>query len=777
MALATPLMPQVAIGTDRAGTVPLAPEMPTSVSFERNEGQAVDNVAFVARAGAHRAEIHDDGSLDLGPVTLNAVGAAASAPSGLAPAHTVNYLKGNDASGWHTGIQTYGEVRFDDIYAGTDLVYHGRRGELEYDFVLAPGADPSDIVLSFEGAKSLNVAPNGDLLVDTGAETLTQSAPVAFQGSKDVDVGYELLEGSRFTFDLGSYDSTKKLTIDPVLKLGTLLGGNDQDDVNAIEVGSDGAIYVFGSTYSTNFPIKDELLGAPGAEETPDAFVTKFAPNGKSLIWSTYLGGSSGDFGADLALDGTRAFVTGTTYSNDFPLGTGTAPHQGQFGGIGDAYFAVLSGDGSAIEYGTYYGGSNYDYGLNIARDAKYAYVTGETRSTNLDVPNAYQASHQGGLTDLFLVKFDVQVPGEGPLEYGTYLGGAADDYTEVGGAVFVRNDQVYLTGQTLSNNFPTSGAHDGSYAGEGDAFFSLFDLTKQGNESFVHSTYIGGVGDDNGDGLTVDSGGNVYIVGETDSPDIATTSGAYDKKPARDDDGWLIKLRATTFTKALLTLLGGTLQDELEDVAVDATGIYVVGETESPNFPTTVDRLAKGGTDDQDQGTATKFNKTGSKVLWSTGFGGPQDEIIESAFLRSNDLYVTGGADVVVPTTKGAFQRQPGDSDPDANDVFVLRLGQSKYHARKAVLTLSNHLKAKVKVTVPDGANVCRTSVPVRIQRKVAGKWKTIASATTNSLGETEKNLADKTGEYRALAPLVKKQANAHICKAAKSTVEIHKH
>ena len=299
----------------------------------------------------------------------------------------VNYLLGNDPSKWVTGIHTFGAVRYERLYPGVDARFYGRQGRLEYDLIVAPGADPSRIGLALSGARTLRLDARGNLLVRLPDGTLVQRRAHIYQlidGRRQPVAGrYVLHGGDRFGFRLGAYDTRRPLVIDPVLAYSTYLGGSNIDNGESIAVDAAGAAYVAGLTSSAAFPT------TPGALDTSynggvDAFVAKLAPSGASLVYATYLGGSRIDAGVGIAVDPTgAAYATGRTFSSDFPTTPG-ALDTSYNGGV-DAFVAKLSPSGSSLVYSTYLGGSGREDGTGIAVDATgSAYVTGDTASAGL---------------------------------------------------------------------------------------------------------------------------------------------------------------------------------------------------------------------------------------------------------------------------------------------------------------------------------------------------------------------------------------------------------
>jgi hypothetical protein len=316
----------------------------------------------------------------------------------------INYLIGNDPAQWHTGVPTFSKVRYRNVYWGVDLVYYGNQRQLEYDFLVAPGADPQSIRIEFEGVSQLQVTPDGDLVATTSGGAVKLHKPVVYQeaeGGRKLVAGSFAVDGGRTVgFRLGTYDRRKPLVIDPVLVFSTFLGGSVGDVANAIATDASGNVYVAGGTQSLDFPVTTGALqGAPkGASTAGSAFVSKLNPQGTALIYSTYLGGTGGDAANGLAVDSAGdAYVVGQTGSTDFPVTAGA--FQTTTAGGRTSFVAKLNAAGSGLVYATYLGGPgavsylSFDAAAAVAIDsAGNAYVAGTTYAPGFPVtPGAVQ--------------------------------------------------------------------------------------------------------------------------------------------------------------------------------------------------------------------------------------------------------------------------------------------------------------------------------------------------------------------------------------------------
>ena len=276
-----------------------------------------------------------------------------------------NYFIGNDPAKWRTNISTYAKVKYEGVYPGVDLVYYGNQGQLEYDFVVAPGADPGLVTLAFEGARDVHIDARGELVLGVEGGEVRQHKPVVYQevaGVKQEVAGRYVMKGTRQVgFRVAAYDPSRPLIIDPVLVYSTYLGGSGDEVGRGIAVDGAGSAYVTGNTSSTDFPTTAGAAQTTFAGGT-DAFVTKLDATGSGLVYSTYLGGSGSDIGHGIAVDGAgSAYVTGITESTDFPTTAGAA--QTTLAGVVDAFVTKLNATGSGLIYSTYLGGSDDDLG------------------------------------------------------------------------------------------------------------------------------------------------------------------------------------------------------------------------------------------------------------------------------------------------------------------------------------------------------------------------------------------------------------------------------
>jgi hypothetical protein len=589
-----------------------------------------------------------------------------------------NYFIGNDPRHWRTNVPAYSKVKYHGIYPGVDLVYYGSHRALEYDFVVAPGADSGRIRLKVAGAERLSISPDGDLVMKAAGGEVQLERPRIYQRNgnieKPVKGGYFLASVDEVGLRVSPYDRKLELVIDPVLQYSTFLGGTTSDAANAIAVDTNGDAYITGRTSSADFPtssgsVQTSLRGAT------NAFVTELNPTGSAVVYSTYLGGTNasstnGDQGMAIALDAQGdAYVTGVTDSSNFPIAN--AFQSTLKSAAGDAFVSELSPTGSALLYSTYLGGSGSagDVGTGIAVDSNSsAYVTGTTTSTDFPVQNPLQGTLKNAVSAGFVAEFSA---GGTTLIYSTYLGGsgAAGDS---GAAIAVDSSgDAYVTGATSSTDFPTtSGAYQTALKGTG--FNAFFTEINAGGASFVYSTFLGGSTANGGlgFGIALDPSNNVYLTGLTSASDFPITAGAAQSTLAgTGGHAFISQITPSASGAASLgysTFLGGSNNAATADVgrgiAVDVSGdANVTGTAMSADFPVTPGALQPTLKSAGGNAFVTRLNATGTAFLYSTYLGGSNalgDAGQGIALDPSGAAYVAGRTSSAdFPTTKGVLR------------------------------------------------------------------------------------------------------------------------
>jgi len=653
-----------------------------------------------------------------------------------------NYFIGNDPKKWRTNVPNYAKVKYENVYPGVDLVYYGdslKGGRLEYDFVVAPGANPNQIKLSFAGADGMRVdAASGDLVLKLGDDEVRFRKPAVYQpavaavddlrtrGPKDralecggltppclpelaagtsggtdaghnesighgrrrqaaalqgglrpqvskLDGSFELASNNEVSFRMAGYDPKRALVIDPVLSYSTYLGGTAGDSATGIAVDSSGNAYVIGTTESDDFPTANPIQATchGPASDCFNAFVAKLNAAGSALVYSTYLGGSSYNEGRAIAADSFgNAYVTGYTQSNDFPTVNPLQPiicgGAGCTIDAGNAFVAKLNPAGTALVYSTYLGGTGDDHGSGIGVDASgNAYVTGQTASTDFPTANPLQPS-LGGSYNAFVTKLNST---GSTLVYSTYLGGSKGD--EALGIAVDSASNAYVVGDAQSTDFPTANPlqatnHGGPLYGD-DAFVAKLNA---GGSALVYSTYLGGSGDDLGQGIAVDAAGNAYITGYTTSTDFPTANPLQATNhggPSYGYDAFVAKLNAGGSALIYSTYLGGSGDDWGWGIGVDPAGnAYVTGQTDSPDFPTVepLQAVCDNCGDYSGDAFVAKINPTGGALAYSTYLGGTEGAAaVGIAVDSAGNGYVTGITGSIDFPIANALQSNYGSS------------------------------------------------------------------------------------------------------------------
>jgi len=709
---ASPSQPTAANAAARAKVLEHYGRLP--ISFEPNEGQVDSEVKFLSRGQGYSLFLTSDEAVLVLPDGGRKAASRAEPTSAVVRMQLLganrepvvagneplpgksNYLIGRDPSKWHTDIANYANVRYSSVYPGIDLVYYGSQGQLEYDFVVAPGADPHAIQLNLAGADRVRVdRKTGDLVLNAGSHEVRFRKPVVYEAAAEeagksklaIDGRFQL-KHNRVSFELGRYDRRKALVIDPSLTYSTFLGGDNTDTGYSIAVNSTGNAYIAGYTMSSDFPVK----GGHPYNGGGDSFVTELNSTGSALVYSTMIGGAAEDLATGIALDGQGfAYVVGYTESSDFPVTTGA--YQGTCHSCPtnfDGFVYKLNRNGSGLNFGTYLGGTTdgtpatQPYALAI--DAAFnVYVTGLTGATDFPTTTGVlQPIYGGGTSDGFVTELNSTGTG---LVWSSFLGGTGTDKTAA--ITLDVSDDVYLTGETASTDFPTTtGAFQQAFGGGADDAF-VTEINNLGT-ALVYSSYLGGLGIDLGSGLVVDGSGNTYVVGTTLSADFPVTTGAFQTTcngcSTGFSDAFVVKVGYLGQSLVYSTYLGGTGTDSGVGITLNSFGnVFVTGSTASTDFPVTTGAFqTKCGTDGncnngKSDAFVTGLNPKGSALTYSTYLGGDNiDQGLSITLDSSGYGYLTGSAGSPdFPVTSGAYQTSCG-TDGQCNkrtDVFITKL------------------------------------------------------------------------------------------------------
>jgi len=758
------------------------------LAFERNQGQTDPQVKYLARgkgyalfltandavfslhsrpAASKSSAFHDvpvlraksvrqqaqDKKDSTAVVHMHLVGGnSTAAVQGIGPvAGTANYFLGNDPSKWRVGVARYARVSYQSVYPGVDMAFHGAERELEFDFVLAPGASPAPIGFQFTGGQGMKTDDSGNLVISSAAGNVLLHKPVAYQelnsARQPVDARFVLKAGNQVSFKLGNYDRSRELVIDPSVSYAysTYLGGSGDDDGIGIAFDSQGNTYVTGETASSNFPgASDNLRG------TSDAFVAKIAADGSSLIYSTYVGGSGAESGNGIAVDAAGdAFVAGGTQSPDFPTSTGAFQTAPKAGNTGSAFLFKLSPDGKTLTYSTYLGGTGDDVALGLGLDSagKNAYLTGVTSSIDFPIPSSLTPlqGYPGGANNGFVAQLNPGNNGASDLVFSTYVGPGGGTGAGAEAIAVDSSGNVYVTGATSDATFHvTSGAYQttcGSCALSTPLLDAFVTVINPATNSYVYSTFLGGAGADIGLGIAVDSTGNAYVTGSTTT---ATSTNGFPATPGALQtaygtktftDAFVTKLNPSGTALVYSTYLGGNGADSAFGIAVDKNGnAYVTGSTSSTNFPVvgaTQASLAGGTGIDA---FVSQINPAGSALLFSTYLGGTgaEDSLgLGGVAVDSTGafIYVTGNTSSTNFPLTSAEQKTPGGGV----DAFVV----------KYALAQSFTMSATTPAAVAPGSSATSTvsltayngySSPVNLACSVAGAGSPAPACTASS-------------------------------------------
>ncbi|HEX6507541.1 MAG TPA: SBBP repeat-containing protein [Chloroflexota bacterium] len=688
----------------RSATVERVQRLP--LSFEVNRGQTDNRVSYLAHGPGYTmfltgsdavlAFARPAGALPAVAATAKGVfsalhRAARPANRGVVRLHTLganahpavvgqrrlpgkaNYFLGNNPRHWYTNIPTYARVVERNVYHAIDLAYYGSAGRLEYDWVLRPHANPNAIRFTLEGAGA-RLDAHGNIVLRTRGGEIVQAKPAIYQkigGIRKLVSGRYVFRGGRIGFTLGRYDTRRPLTIDPVIYYSGLIGGSAAQAGSGIALGSDGSIYITGQTTSTDFPTVNPIPNqtalhpgtcgtAPNTGPCGDGYVTKLNPAGKTLVYSTYVGGSASDTGGSIGVDASgNASVLGFTLSSDFPTANADEPtYKG--GANGNNFVLELNSAGNGLVFSTYLGGSGGEAGGDLAVDTSgNIYVTGATFSTDFPTKNPLQSSLKG-VGNAEVTKFDPN----GVKVYGTYLGGNNFDW---GRALAVDSSgNVYVTGSTDSPDFPgphplaTGNAYHNFTCGTGANAFACDDafvaIINAAGNAVTASAYLGSSGEDFGLGIALDRAGNVDVTGSTQWTDFPT------KNPLTGGDKFhgasdifLSQLNGSLSALNFSTYFGGSGSNSDFDLKVDSAGnIVIAGSTNSSDFPIKdpvagQDKLHSGtcGTAPNTfpcrDGFVASISPTAG-IIYSTFLGGSGDDLIgDLALDATGHVYVVG--------------------------------------------------------------------------------------------------------------------------------------
>jgi len=698
------------------------------LSFERNQGQSAEAVKFLSHGKGYTLFLTPTEAVfslrnneAKAVLRMKLVGADEQAQ--LNGEHElqgkVNYLVGNDQSKWRKGISTFRKVHYDNVWPGVDMIWYGTQTELEYDFVVKPGRDVSSVRLAFDGAEKMRLDEQGNLTIASNGEEVKHSAPVIYQEQEEGRVsvaGKYVIKGTNeIGFEVGDYDHSKALVIDPVLIYSSYIGGSSSDQGFTVAANVSGEAYVAGETSSdaATFPLKDAFQSSQPATV---AFITRMNAKGTDILYSTFLGDANGFCTLDVCGTEIRGIavgsdgkisITGATVNDnnesDFPVTDNAFQKNGFCIGVCglepdrriDAFVTVLSADGSQLVYSTFFGGSAsasgfggraFDSGNAIALDSSNRiYITGQTASNNLPTKHAFQWSRHSEYTgtDAFIAVFDPNASGNASLLYSSYYGGDGD---EVGRGIAVDNDRnAYIVGSTASTDLETKSATSvplqATFQGGGfDGFVAKIDTEADGNSSLTYSTYFGGNINDRVEAVAVDPLQRAYITGASNSSASSFPLKNPFDSSQQNGEAFVAKLNADGTALFYCSFLGGSNGNTSNDgeeglgLTIDFGGnVYVTGRTTSgASFPQ-VHPLSSdlSGTAFLTKIEATISNNTVPKILYSSTFGGGGARGEAIALDPRGNVYLAGTTTDGLTTSVGAFDTT---FNGGAGDAFVAK-------------------------------------------------------------------------------------------------------
>jgi hypothetical protein len=714
--------------------------------FEINLGQTAPQVTFLSRGAGYTLFLTADGAVmrfssphaSAGPVadraaavTMRWLGASPQpAIEGLEPLEArSNYFIGRDPSNWRTNVPHYAKVRYRGLYPGIDLVYYrddsgghsgepGKKPPLEYDLIVAPGADPGVVRLAVDGAQAAVVDARGDLLLTTAAGKITQRRPVIYQeidGARRPVAGSYVIHatpspvpsdhGVPARYEIGvrvaSYDAARPLVIDPLLELSTYWGGSGDDTATAVSVDvNTGSVFLAGYTDSVTspglFPTVNPVPGASVSGGDTYAFVTRLNASQTVVNYSTFVGGDMNEAldpsttqALALDVDGSgAAYITGWTDATDFPIvpttdSTTNALQVTYGGGSADAFVVKISKKGDELTYATYLGGTDLDRGnaIRVINNGS-AYVAGTTASTDFPTQVPWQNVYGGGGSDAFMAMVDRKGTS---LLFSTYLGGSGDEQ----GLALGSGGVTTLTGWTNSKDFPIHSNNDKPFqstygGGNSDAFVAQFSGD---GKTLFYSTYLGGSGDDQGTAIVADPGGTAFVTGVTTS-----TNGGAVPFPTMDpiqadnaglQDLFISQLNSSGETLRFSTYLGGSGNDVAYGIARSPEGfVYITGATMSgpgDPIPFPIQNPIR-GTSYGGNGDAFLLRlKIDNTIDYSTYWGGDGEDVGRAIVIDNGAAYVTGTTrSTNLTTLRPIMLTTPsydGGSYSGGLDVFLLKV------------------------------------------------------------------------------------------------------
>jgi hypothetical protein len=539
-----------------------------------------------------------------------------------------NYFLGNDASKWASNVPLYEEVIVQDVYTGIDQRWYFENGKLRYDYVVKPNANPEQINMQIQGATEIRIEEN-DLVYQTRFGNVTHTDLFVYQLGRNnekvpVSASWILKNGLAF-IELGAYDHSKPLIIDPIIQ-STYIGGNNNDLIYDLATpGQPSEKYICGATLSANYPINfgtyDETFSA-----NFDVVVSRFATGLNSLQFSTFIGHTAEERAYGIAVNTVDGiYITGVTYSTSFPT---INAYDNSYFNNGDVFVCKLNLAGNSLIYSTFMGlgGTDVANAIDINSNGE-AFITGRTTG-GFPVTAGVVQNSLIGVQNAFVTKINAA---GNTLGFSTFFGRSNDIAYSIKVA---GQNNVYISGETFSDNLPvTAGAVDATYNGGKDAFVVKYNSTAT---QILACTYLGGSSDEVFAKLDVDYSQNVYVAGGSLSLNFPTTVGAYVNNPGLEYfDIFVTKLNPTFTTMLYSTKFGQTFDDYAQDIVVDAGGFaHIAAFVSGAGFPTTAGADFATARGNQDI-AIVKLNQAGSALVYSSYYGGANNDIVTAIDLN----------------------------------------------------------------------------------------------------------------------------------------------
>lgn len=677
--------------------VPITPPL-----FEPNQGQAPPPVLYLARDARGRMEITASGvdfRINSSKVSLRFPGAKPTPAHGQNQAEAItNLFLGNNPNTWKHNIPNYRQVLRPNLYPGIDLLFHGARGALEFDFILAPHANPALPALAFN--HPAKITKTGDLEI----ESLRLPAPVAYQvinGLRhNIPCNFERRANQTIGFHLGNYNPAYSLTIDPTINYLSYFGGSGSELLNTLAVDSSGNMYVAGQTNSANLPVSN------GAAQTlrrgsSDAFIAKFNPNG-NLVYTTLLGGEQADEINSIAVDSQGSvYFGGVSLSTNFPLANAYQSTKRSPAEATSAFYGKLNPTGTALVYSSYIGGELGEDLDGVAVDsAGNLFLVGSTYSDQYPVTSNSFQPRNNGLENGFVTKV---APTGDRLVYSTYIGGELIDQLKT--IAIDTGGNAYVGGATSSNNYPLRNAAQQTRRTGGAGIDACITKLNPNGSDIVFSTYLGGNGNELIQAIAVGSDGSVAVVGNTNSSDMPLGPSPIQRTLAGGQDMFVHKFTPVGDGITFGTLFGSPGEERGFAVAIDPSGaVYVGGITNSLSLSTVSGQqpTSGGGID----AFYLRLNPGGTQVQMSSYFGSTgSDQLTAMVADPAGKIYIGGyTSSANLPTVPGAQQRGISGS----SDGFILIIEPDRNTSDAGSLLLSN---SRLTFTGTPGTAIARQS------------------------------------------------------------------